>query len=83
MILPDNKLDIMIYDSSDWAGKQLRFSWITGGKFYKWFRSVEHHAGFDSWEEAIEWILTVEPDKKNKFNSILGTWQSRSSLDKW
>ena len=36
--LEENKLDIMFYDTSDWAGEQLRFSWITGGKFYKTFR---------------------------------------------
>lgn len=66
--LDDGKLDIMIYDSSDWAGKQLRFSWITGGKFYKLFHSIEHHAGFDNWQEAFEWILSVEPDRK--INSI-------------
>jgi hypothetical protein len=69
MKLVNNKsLDIMIYDSSDWAGEELRLSWIAGGKFYKLFRSVEHHAGFSSWEEAIKWILEVEPDKK--INSI-------------
>lgn len=67
-LLDDGKLDIMIYDSSDWAGKELRFSWITGGKFYKLFRSVEHNSGFDSWISAIDWILSVEPDKK--INSI-------------
>lgn len=67
-LLKDDKLDIMIYDSSDWAGKQLRFSWITGGKFYKWFRGVEHHAGFSDWLEAIDWILSVEPNRK--INSI-------------
>lgn len=67
-LLKDNKLDIMIYDSSDWAGEQLRFSWITGGKFYSMFRSVEHYAGFLSWIEAIKWLLSVEPDKK--INSI-------------
>jgi hypothetical protein len=58
----------MFYDSSDWAGKNLRFSWITGGKFYRIFRSVEYNAGFLSWEDAIKWILEVEPDKK--INSI-------------
>lgn len=67
-LLEDGKLDIMLYDSSDWAGKELRFSWITGGKFYKWFHSVEHHAGFDNWSDAIDWILSVEPDRK--INSI-------------
>lgn len=64
----NNELDIMFYDSSDWAGEQLRFSWITGGKFYKTFRGVEHHQGFDSWVEALKWIVSVEPDKK--INSI-------------
>ena len=67
-LLEDGKLDIMIYDSSDWAGKELRFSWITGGKFYKLFHSVEHNAGFDNWIDAIDWILSVEPDRK--INSI-------------
>ncbi len=67
-LLTDEKLDIMIYDSSDWAGKNLRFSWVTGGKFYKLFRSVEHHSGFTSWAEALKWILQVEPNKK--INSI-------------
>lgn len=64
----DQKLDLMFYDSSDWAGKQLRFSWITGGKFYKLFRSVEHHDGFDNWIDALNWISEVEPNKK--INSI-------------
>lgn len=63
-LLDDKKLDIMFYDSSDWAGEELRFSWITGGKFYKLFRSVEHHDGFDSWIKALNWINSVEPDKK-------------------
>ena len=63
-LLNDNKLDIMFYDSSDWAGEQLRFSWVTGGKFYKLFRSVEHYNGFDNWIEALKWICSVEPDKK-------------------
>ena len=67
-LLKDNKLDIMIYDSSDWAGKELRFSWVTGGKFYRMFRSLEHHSGFDSWTEALKWILSVEPERK--INSI-------------
>lgn len=66
--LKDDKLDIMFYDSSDWAGEQLRFSWITGGKFYEKFRSIEHHAGFSSWKEALKWIISIEPDKK--INSI-------------
>jgi len=63
-LLNDDKLDMMFYDSSDWAGKELRFSWITGGKFYKLFRSVEHHSGFESWIDALKWINSVEPDKK-------------------
>lgn len=67
-LLKDDKLDIMFYDASDWAGEQLRFSWITGGKFYKMFRGVEHHDGFLSWTEALKWILSVEPDRK--INSI-------------
>lgn len=62
--LEDGKLDIMLYDASDWAGEQLRFSWITGGAFYKMFRGVEHHSGFHSWEEALRWVLEVEPEKK-------------------
>lgn len=66
--LSDNKLDIMFYDSSDWAGKELRLSWITGGKFYKLFRSVEHHAGFDSWVDALKWLDSVAPGQQ--INSI-------------
>jgi hypothetical protein len=64
----DETLDIMFYDSSDWAGEQLRFSWITGGKFYQLFRGIEQHSGFDSWIEALKWLCSVEPNKK--INSI-------------
>lgn len=66
--LEENKLDIMFYDASDWAGEQLRFSWVTGGKFYKIFRSVEHYAGFESWILALKWLSGLEPSKK--INSI-------------
>jgi hypothetical protein len=66
--LSDNKLDIMFYDSSDWAGKELRLSWVTGGKFYKLFRSVEHHSGFDSWFDALKWLDSVAPGQQ--INSI-------------
>lgn len=64
----DGDLDIMIYDSSDWAGKQLRFSWITGGSFYKKFRGVECYKGFDNWPSALQWLSEVEPNKK--INSV-------------
>lgn len=67
-MIKDEALDIMFYDSSDWAGEQLRFSWITGGKFYKMFRGVEHHAGFSSWEDALKWLSSLEEGKK--INSI-------------
>lgn len=63
-LLDDGKLDIVIYDSSDWAGEQLRWSWVAGGKFYKMFGGVEHCAGFDSWQKALEWVESVEPEKK-------------------
>lgn len=64
----DETLDIMFYDNSDWAGEQLRLSWVTGGQFYKMFRGIEHHAGFSSWVEALKWLCSVEPNKK--INSI-------------
>lgn len=67
-LLEDNKLDIMFYDSSDWAGEQLRMSWVTGGLFYRLFRGVEQTRGFDNWLEALKWLAEVEPDKK--INSI-------------
>lgn len=66
--LDDGKLDIMFYDASDWAGKQLRFSWTAGGAFYRAFRSVEATKGFLSMEEALHWITRVEPERK--INSI-------------
>lgn len=61
--MTDN-LDLMFYDSSPWAGEALTFSFINGGKFYKMFRGIEKHAGFDSWTSALEWLATVEPNKK-------------------
>ncbi len=66
--MKDQSLDIMIFDNSKWAGEKLVLSWITGGKLYQMFHGVEHHKGFDNWIEALEWINTVEPDKK--INSI-------------
>lgn len=62
--MKDTTLDIMFYDKSEWAGKVQTFSFINGGKFYRLFRGVEKHAGFESLKEALEWITTVEPDKK-------------------
>lgn len=62
--MSENKFDLMFYDKSPWAGKALTFSFINGGKFYKMFRSVENHAGFDNWADALTWLTTVEPDKK-------------------
>jgi len=67
-LLDDGKLDLLFFDRSDWAGKQLRMSWITGGLFYRLFRGVEVTRGFLDWPDAIEWLSTVEEDKK--INSI-------------
>lgn len=67
-LINNNKLDIMFYDSSDWAGEQLRLSWVTGGNFYKLFRSVEYHAGFSAWEDSLNWIVSIEESRK--INSI-------------
>lgn len=62
--MQDQKLDLMFYDGSAWAGEVLVFSFINGGNFYKTFRSVEHHAGFDKWADALTWLTTVESNKK-------------------
>ena len=80
-LLKDENLDIMFYDSSDWAGEQLRFSWITGGYLYKAFHGIEEIKGCLGWEEALKFLISTQPGKKNKFYSILGTWISRNCLD--
>mgnify|MGYP001547377037 FL=1 len=67
-LLADNKLDIMFFDRSDWAGDQLRFSWITGGLLYRLFGGVEVTGGFLNWQDALRWLAEVEPGQK--INSI-------------
>ena len=62
----DEDLDIMFYDNSSWAGDHLRFSWLTGGVFYKYFKSVEENSGFEDWESALKWLNYVQPNKKIK-----------------
>lgn len=62
--MQDQKFDVMFYDASQWAGTIQNFSFINGGKFYKMFRSVENHAGFESWQDAFTWLNEVEPEKK-------------------
>lgn len=64
--IKDNNLDIMFYDASDWAGEQLRFSWVTGGHFYKLFRGVEETKGCYNWTEALNYLSNVDSDKKIK-----------------
>jgi hypothetical protein len=65
MKLFDNKkFDVMFYDASKWAGEQLRLSWITGGHFYKMFRSLEEVKGCLGWHEALEYLISVQPERK-------------------
>lgn len=60
----ENKFDVMFYDASDWAGEQLRFSWIAGGHFYKMFRSLEETKGCMDWIDALKYLSSVQPEKK-------------------
>ncbi len=62
--MKDTTLDLMFYDKSEWAGKVQTLSFINGGKFYRLFRGVENHAGFDNWHEAFTWLSQVESDAK-------------------
>lgn len=61
-------LDIMFYDASDWAGEQLRLSWVTGGLLYRLFGQLDEVRGCLSWEEALEYLLHVRQGEK--INSI-------------
>lgn len=61
-------LNIMFYDSSDWAGKDLRTSWVVGGALYKLCGKVDLYSGFQSWFSALQWLLEVS--QKNKIASI-------------
>lgn len=67
-LLKDENLDIMFYDSSEWAGEQLRFSWITGGYLYKAFHGIEEVKGCLGWEQALKFLISIQPGKK--INSI-------------
>lgn len=65
-LIKNNDLDVMVYDASDWAGEQLRFSWVTGGLFYRLFRSVEEVRGCLNWTEALRWMSEIQKGKKIK-----------------
>ena len=65
-LVTNNNLDIMFYDASDWAGEQLRFSWVTGGLLYRLFGSIEEVRGCSNWTEALRFLSEVQPGKKIK-----------------
>jgi hypothetical protein len=65
-LVTNNDLDVMFYDASEWAGEQLRFSWIAGEVLYKLFGSIDEANGCFSWTEALQWLLEVQKDKKIK-----------------
>lgn len=65
-LIVNNDLDVMFYDASDWAGEELRFSWITGGLFYRLFGSIEEIRGCFNWTEALKFLANVQPGKKIK-----------------
>lgn len=54
----------MIYDKTKWAGEQLISSWWAGGQLYKFFRKIDVCVGVESWDEALDWLINVEPTKK-------------------
>lgn len=55
---------VMFYDKSKWAGEVLSSTWFAGGRLYKTFRSLDFCIGVDCWEDAFDWLLSVEKDKK-------------------
>lgn len=65
-LIVNNDLDVMIYDASDWAGKELRFSWVTGGLFYRLFKSIDEVRGCFDWTEALRFLTSVQKGRKIK-----------------
>jgi len=66
-----DSIRVMIYDKTALddgfdikiKNDQLTMSWVIGAKLYRAMRSVDIAHGVSSWEEALEWLATVEPGK--------------------
>ncbi len=59
-------LRLMIYDDTC-RGRPglpgLTHSWIVGGKFYNVLGRLDAWKGCRSWEEALDWLATFEPER--------------------
>ena len=54
-----------MYDGAPRAGERfLRTSWRTGARLYAGLGRVDHHFGARSWQEALEWLGTIAPERK-------------------
>lgn len=42
----------------------LTHSWMAGGWLYRKFGRFDHVAGFDNWDDALEWLCDLEPEKQ-------------------
>lgn len=59
-----NTIRVMFYDKTRWAGEELVSSWWAGGHVYKFFRKIDICKGVESWEEALDWMLSLDSTKK-------------------
>lgn len=79
-MIESDSLRVMFYDKSKWAGEQLTSSWFAGGLLYKAVRRLDVCVGVESWEEALEWLITYMPTKKI---SVLQFWGHGSPGKVW
>lgn len=74
---------LMIYDDTTiedgWDGfgsDALAYSWLAGGRLYRWFRWLDTVQGVTSWDEALDWL--IEQGKKEPISQIQfwghGSW---------
>jgi len=74
---------LMIYDNTTitdgWDGPEkdaLAYTWLAGGKLYRWCRYLDKVKGVGSWTEALNWM--IEQGKKEPISHIQfwghGSW---------
>lgn len=58
-------LRVMIFDTTYRGLDRLPLShaWQAGGAVYAGLGRIDHRRGVRSWEEALDWLLAVEPDR--------------------
>lgn len=57
-------LRLLVYDGAPRAGEALlRASWRSGARLYAGLGRVDRHLGARSWEEALRWLATFEPER--------------------